>query len=160
PPALEDQSVQAVQHFGKSKSGRRLLRIPMLYKSVKVAPEKGMEKEIAWEGTLQEAHKIAKESGAPMMLEFFHPQCAFCIKMAATTLVDPKVVQLSRKLACIRLSIADKEASDLFDKLGFAGTPSLVFYSPEGKELLKNESIIEVEALLSLMYQALEAVKD
>jgi thioredoxin-related protein len=160
PQTIKDASIQAPRYFGKSKSGRLLLRIPMLYKSVKVNPEKGKEKEIAWQGTLQEAQRIAKESGAPVMLEFFHPQCAYCKKMAATTLLDSKVVQLSRKLVCSKLSIADKEASDLFDKLGFAGTPSIIFYSPEGKVLLKNESIIEAEALLALMYRALETTKD
>jgi thiol:disulfide interchange protein len=160
PPTLEDKSVQAAWYYGKTKSGRRLLRIPMLYQTVKVEAKEGKEKEIAWQGSLQAAQKIAKESGAPLMLEFFHPQCSFCKKMASTTLVDSKVVQLSRKLACAKLSIADKEASDLFDKLGFAGTPSIVFYSPEGKVLLKNESIIEAEALLALMYQALETTKD
>jgi hypothetical protein len=159
PPTLEDKSIQAARYYGKTKSGRRLLRIPMLYKSVKVKPE-GKEKEIAWLGSLEAAQKTAKESGVPVMLEFFHPQCAFCQKMAATTLVDSKVVQLSRKLACAKLSIADEGVSELFDKLGFAGTPSIVFYSPGAKVLLKNESILDEGALLAMMYQALETTKD
>jgi thioredoxin-related protein len=160
PPTLEDESIQAARYFGKTKSGRRLLRIPMLYKSVKVESENGNEKEIAWRGTLQEAQRIAKESGVPVMLEFFHPQCAYCKEMASATLIDSKVVQLSRKLACLKLSIADKEASVLFDQLGFAGTPSIVFYAPDGKVLLKYESIVTVDALLALMYQVLETTKD
>lgn len=159
PPTFDSGPVVSSKFFGVTASGRRLLRIPQIYRELGLPVERGKEKDIAWLGSLDEAKRVANEKGAPAFVEFFLPGCSFCHQMATEVLVEPKVVELSRRIACVKLNVKDEAVSKIFDELGFAGTPSMAFYLPDGKLLLKHESILDTEELLALMYTSLEKTK-
>lgn len=161
PSTIETSSGVNDARIGQTPSGRRLLRVPDIYPVLGVPVADHKKQEIAWLPSLEEAQSIAAKSGVPVFVEFYLPACSFCRAMGSESLIDPKVVELSRRMACVRLNVEEKDVSALFDQLGFAGTPSFVFYPAQGEGiLLKQEGFLEASELLILMYTALEKTRE
>lgn len=160
PPSLESGSSSSSGMIGQTPSGRRLLRTPEIYPVIPSPPAADGGKSIPWFPSLEAAKNLARAHGVPTLVEFYLPGCSYCQAMASESLAAPQVVELSRRMACVKLNVQETAVSALFDELGLAGTPSLAFYGPDGSLLLKHEGFLEADELIPLMYSALEKTRD
>ena len=59
--------------------------------------------DVAWQPDFETAQTQARQSGRPLLIEFYAPGCVWCAKMEAETFADTAVVDLSRRFLCVRL---------------------------------------------------------
>lgn len=88
---------------------------------------------IEWTGGFDSAREQARIEQRIVMVHFYTTWCGWCRRMESETYGDAAVVQLSRRLACVRIDA--EEHPDLALKYGARAYPTVVFADPSGKLL-------------------------
>lgn len=124
--------------------------------SYKDAPvEIGTGKKIAWITDMDQAKKLAKDSGVPIFVEFYFDNCGFCVAMAKGPLLDPSVIGLSRKYVPVKLNLESAAGTKLAEELEVNGSPAFVVFSPDGKVLIKHSGFAEADYMTNLLREGL-----
>jgi len=115
---------------------------------------------IAWEKSFDQALKQARATGRPVMADFWADWCHWCELLDTTTYVDPAVVELSRKFVPVKVntegSLADRE---LTFEYGFDDLPTVAFFSPQGRLLLRLGHYQGPEDFPATLHAALEVAE-
>ncbi len=92
---------------------------------------------IRWERDFEVALKKAKNSGKPVMIDFWADWCGWCHRLDETTYRDPKVVQLSKGFVPLKLNAEGTRAEvAIAVRYGVSSLPTIAFISPSGRMVL------------------------
>ena len=100
--------------------------------SGKSAPAK-QAAEVHWLHSMDQGKTLAKQSGKPMMVDFYAEWCGWCKKLDSEVYTKPAVVQLSEKFVNVKVDV-DKNGKDA-KTFGVRGLPTIVFLKPDGTVL-------------------------
>lgn len=91
------------------------------------------------EAELNAALKQAAAHGQPVMLDFYADWCTSCIVMEQTVFSDPRVAEILKPVVLLKVDVTDyNDASKgLMRYWQVFGPPALLFFSPEGQELVQ-----------------------
>jgi len=99
---------------------------------------------------------LAKEKGAPAMIDFSADWCASCKELQKFTFPDPRVQAALERFVVATIDLTDDESpeySRLKEKYGFPGLPYIVFYGADGQlqESLTVTGFREAEDFLKVL---------
>jgi thiol-disulfide isomerase/thioredoxin len=80
---------------------------------------------IAWSNNFEEAEKIAKETGKPLMLDFTAEWCSICRQMDRVFWTRAEVIELSKDF--VNIKIDGEKFPQIADRFGVRGYPTVVF---------------------------------
>jgi thioredoxin:protein disulfide reductase len=85
---------------------------------------------------LQNALAAASASDKAVMLDFYADWCVSCKEMEKYTFADPTVQQMLSQRVLLQADVTANDAQDhaLLQHLGLIGPPSILFFSPQGRE--------------------------
>ena len=121
--------------------------------STEAASEKGS---IDWSYDYGAALAQARDKSKPLMVDVFATWCAPCKMLDEDVFSRADVADASRDFVPVKVD-GDKRP-DLRDQLGVTGYPSIVFLSPDGKEIGRSRGLVPYQLMLDAMAQALEKV--
>lgn len=80
----------------------------------------------------------AKQNDSSVMLDFYADWCVSCKEMEHTTFMDQGVVDALKKTILIQADVTENNDDDkaLLKKFGLFGPPGILFFKPDGQELL------------------------
>lgn len=78
----------------------------------------------------------ARQSGQPVMLDFYADWCVDCVRMERTTFQDPDVIQALSGARLLKADVTANNAEhrDLMRHFNLFGPPAIVFYDADGNE--------------------------
>lgn len=85
---------------------------------------------ISWKYDLLAALKEARDSGKPVMVDFYTESCGWCKKLDADTYTDSSVQRLAEKFICVKVD-ADK-APETAARYDIPGYPTIIFLNSSG----------------------------
>ena len=98
--------------------------------------------EVQWQQNFAAAQAQAKEQQRPMLLDFGTTNCTWCRRLEATTFRDPAVMKtLAERFITVKID-AERDPQ-LTQSYGVNAFPTLVFLSPEGRVIGKQEGYVE-----------------
>lgn len=104
---------------------------------------------ISWLTELRPALAKAKDSGQPIMIDFYATWCGPCKMLDAQTYSDDRVAAASTNLLMVRIDV-DKN-QELAQYYNVQSIPTIVVLNSEGKEMRREVGFIGVGPMLSLM---------
>jgi thioredoxin-like negative regulator of GroEL len=105
--------------------------------------------EVRWETRIERAAAISRETGKPILVEFWATWCDACKAMDEHVYSDPDVAAAMEKLLPVRIDV-DRAPSDA-RRYGVSATPTLVVMDAAGGELFRFTGSISRGPLLELM---------
>jgi len=91
---------------------------------------------IRWERDFEEALKKAKAAGKPILVDFWADWCGWCHRLDKTTYVDPVVVGKAQGFVAVKVDTEDgREGADVAARYDVQSLPTIVFLSPEGRQV-------------------------
>ncbi len=95
-----------------------------------------MSSAVAWRADYEAALGEAKESGRPLVVEFYLEGCPHCRRLAAETHTDARVAAaLNDRFVPVRLE--GRHHMDLVQKFGVRGAPTTLIVDSTGKEMAR-----------------------
>lgn len=97
----------------------------------------GAEAGVAWQHDLDAALASARESGKPVMVDFYADWCAACKELDLYTWSDPKVQTELRRFVVVKVDMTRSSPRDAFYKstYGIVGLPVVAFHDSQGRLL-------------------------
>jgi thioredoxin-like negative regulator of GroEL len=93
---------------------------------------------IHWERNFDAALKKAKTAGKPVFVDFWADWCAWCRRLDRTTYADPLVVKIAQDFVAVKVntegSRRELEVTRIYE---VTSLPTIIFLSPEGRQLLR-----------------------
>ena len=85
---------------------------------------------------LNDALATASAGGKAVMLDFYADWCVSCKEMEKYTFTDPAVRQMLNERVLLQADVTANDAQDqaLLQHFGLIGPPSILFFSPQGRE--------------------------
>jgi thioredoxin-like negative regulator of GroEL len=106
--------------------------------------------EVHWYTTLDEATTAAKESGRPMLVDFWADWCAACKVMDREAYSEPAFAEAARGFVAVRLNYDKKTA--LARKYNVDALPTLLFTDSYGGELFRHTGYLDGRLLKELLH--------
>ena len=92
------------------------------------------QEQVQWLSDLDEARKLALQTGRPLMYDFTAKWCGPCRRMDQVFWPKPEVVNMSKQFVCVKVDF-DREKR-FAAKYGINAIPNVVFTDPWGRGLL------------------------
>jgi thiol:disulfide interchange protein DsbD len=96
---------------------------------------------IRWEKGFEEAQKKARKAGKPIIVDFWAEWCSWCERLDRTTYADPFVARAAQDFVAVKIdtegSRREREVAARYD---VTSLPTIVFLSPEGRQLWRVEA--------------------
>jgi thioredoxin-like negative regulator of GroEL len=91
---------------------------------------------IKWEKNFEEALKKAKKAGKPIIVDFWADWCGWCHRLDRTTYADPWVARKAQDFVAVKVNTeGSRKELDVALKYHVASLPTIVFLSPEGRQV-------------------------
>ena len=127
------------------------------YKDAPVEIPDEMRKQIVWAFTdMDKAQELAAEAGVPVLLELHFEGCVHCAAMAKGPLREPRIVELSRKYACVKIDLTTEKGKASAGELELVGTPVFAVFDPLGNVVLKHVNFADAEFMEGFLSEGLE----
>ncbi|NOX38003.1 MAG: DUF255 domain-containing protein [Calditrichaeota bacterium] len=119
--------------------------------------------EIDWQPYSPEALQQARELGKPVFIDFYADWCIPCKELDKFTFTDERVIALSRNFVNLKADLTrfdSPEVEALRNQFRIKGVPTLVFLTPDGKEIPGTRVIgfVNADDFVPIMEKALAAV--
>ena len=108
---------------------------------------------ISWKSDFQSALKAARESGKPVMVDFYTDWCGWCKKLDTDTYSNARVSSLSDKFVCVKVD-AEKNAR-LAAAYKVTGYPTVLFIDGNGAVLQKVPGYLPADRFAAVMNNVL-----
>jgi thiol:disulfide interchange protein len=105
--------------------------------------------EIAWLTDLDAALAKSKETGRPVMVDFFATWCPPCKMLDAQTYSDSRVIEASKNWIMVRIDVDKNKA--LARQYQISSIPTIVLLQPDGKEVNRTAGFIPPGPMLSML---------
>jgi thioredoxin-like negative regulator of GroEL len=122
-----------------------------------LVPAGARAQEVKWRSDYNAALKEAKETGRPLVLDFYRVPCMWCDRLDATTYRDPAVVKMMNEQFIPVKIDGDREAR-LTEVLQIASYPTVVLADAERKILGTMEGYVEAPRFQEKLARALGRV--
>ena len=109
---------------------------------------------IAWSYDYEAALAQAREEGKPLMVDVFATWCAPCKMLDEDVFSRADVAEAS--LDFVPVKVDGDKMPGVRDKLGVSAYPTVVFLSPDGKEIGRARGLVPYQIMLDTMSNALE----
>lgn len=117
--------------------------------AVTASPTAGAPSGIRWETRIERAAALSRETGQPILVEFWATWCEACKGMDDQVYSDPSVAEAMRKVLPVRIDV-DRDASTA-RRYNVSATPTLVLVDASGDELFRFTGAIERTPLIELL---------
>lgn len=107
---------------------------------------------ISWLTEFKPALEKAKESGKPVMIDFYADWCGPCKMLDAQTYSDDRVAAASTNLVMVRIDVDQNQG--LATYYNVQSIPTILVLNPEGKEVAREVGFIGIGPMLTLMEKA------
>ena len=107
---------------------------------------------ISWLTDLPPALAKAKETGRPIMIDFYADWCGPCKMLDAQTYSDDRVAEASTNLVMVRIDVDRNQL--LASRYRVESIPTIVVLNSEGNEMNREVGFIRVEPMLAMMERA------
>lgn len=104
---------------------------------------------IDWMTELRPAMAKAKETGRPIMIDFYATWCGPCKLLDAKTYSDDRVAAASTNWLMVRIDVDKNQGLSQYYSIN--SIPTIVLLNAEGKEVRRETGFIEVGPMLTLM---------
>jgi thiol-disulfide isomerase/thioredoxin len=112
---------------------------------------------IAWGTDFKAALRQARESGRPVLVDFWAEWCVWCHKLDATTYRDAAVIDLAGAFVPVKVDTEGSlERAEIAARYGAQALPTIAFLSPAGRLFLRRTAYEEPEAFRATLKQARE----
>lgn len=111
--------------------------------------------DVKWESDYAAASAKSKESGKPLLIDFYTEWCGWCKKMDKDTYTDKNVEALTEKYVMLKLD-AERGGKDAAKQFEVKGFPTLVYVSSTGKTLANNPGYLDVPNMTKTLQEILE----
>jgi thioredoxin-like negative regulator of GroEL len=105
---------------------------------------------VPWYGTLEEATSAAKESGRPILVDFWADWCAACKVMDKNVYSDPAFAEAARGFVTVRINYDQKTA--IARKYNVTELPTMVFTDSWGGEIFRHTGYLDGHLLAELLH--------
>ena len=113
------------------------------------APTPGAASGIRWQTRIDRAAALSRETGKPILVEFWATWCEACKAMDEQVYSDPSVAEAMRKVLPVRVDV-DRDASTA-RRYKVSATPTLVLVDASGDELFRFTGALERTPLVELL---------
>lgn len=107
---------------------------------------------ISWLTDLPPALAKAKETGRPIMIDFYADWCGPCKMLDAETYSDDRVAQASTNLVMVRIDVDQNQL--LAGRYRVESIPTIVVLNPDGTESNRAVGFMGVEPMLTIIERA------
>ena len=110
--------------------------------------------EIAWTYEYEAGLAAAREADKPVMVDVFATWCGPCKLLDENVFSRADVAEASEDFVTIRVD--GDQYPDTVNKLGVSGYPTVLFLTPEGKEIGRSVGAVSYDVMLTEMEKAKE----
>ncbi len=136
-----------VENSGKEKKG--FLRLKWVFGVLSIGfgimtANALREPGIEWEAYSGERLAEARQSGTPVMMDFYADWCIPCLELDRKTFVDAKVIEGTKDFVRLKVDLThfdSPESEALRKQFTIAGVPTIVFLDRNGEEVLSSRVI-------------------
>lgn len=136
--------------MGVSKHFAFLSTVVLLTGAVHALCKPAPPDEVRWLSTMEEASAAAKESGRPILVDFWADWCAACKVMDKEVYSDPAFAEASHNFVAVRVNYDKKTA--LARKYSVSELPTLVFTDSFGGEIFRHTGYLNGHLLMELLH--------
>jgi thioredoxin:protein disulfide reductase len=108
-------------------------------------PVGNTENKLNWDTNLEHSFTIAKENNKPVVLDFTAEWCTACKELEAMTFSDKNISSELKNnwiLAKVDATRDSKEVRAVLEKYNVKGFPTVIFFTPNGKEFARFSGFI------------------
>lgn len=115
---------------------------------------------IPWfEGSVDEAFALARESDKPLFLYWGAEWCPYCKSLEANVFIREEFIRLSQQFVPLDMSNGDSALVKDRDRFKIHGFPTVIVFSPAGEELTRIPGGIDMEQYASVLELTLDQVR-
>lgn len=119
-------------------------------------PQIPSDQEINWVSSLPAALEQAEATGRPVMIDFYADWCPPCNMLDEQTYADARVVNAATNWISVKIDIDANQP--VAREYQVSSIPTIVFLSPEGKELSRFSGFVPAQAMLRQMAHARNSI--